>query len=457
MNEPGDFASCIADDTTRSPRYTSYPPSTELGKIAVDWIRRELATLGRDGTTVSLYAHVPCCPDPSAGRGCDASPASDPERGVAYVDQLATELALLAGPLRGARVTELALGGAAPSFLAPRTLRTLVGAIDRSFTVAPGARRSVELDPAATPAAQLDALAGMGFRSLSLGVQDFAEEVQDAIGRHQSIAQTRWLVEQARAHGFDDVNVELAYGLPRQTEASFAATLDAVIDLAPDRVAVFGYAHRPAKLPHPRPAAPADRVLDAFERAALMLLALERLSDAGYLHLGLDHFARSGSRLARAAAERRMVRTFQGYVERYAEATVGAGVSAISSTPRMQWENHADLPAWEAALAGRWIPACRGVVLDRDDRARAALIERLMCDGEVDLVWLGREHAIDPEAYFAAELAALDQLPNLARYDPNRRAIATTPIGRMLVRNVCMVFDRYDRGAEAEPRLSQTL
>lgn len=449
MNEPGDFASWIADDTTRSPRYTSYPPSAELGQIAGNWIRRELATLGRDGTTVSLHAHVPCCRDPSAGSGCDASPARDPERGVPYVDQLATELALLAEPLRGARVTELALGGA-PSFLAPQTLRTLVGAIERGFTVAPTARRSVELDPRARPAAQLDALAGMGFRSLSLGVRDFAEEVQDAIGRHQSVAQTRWLVERARAHGFDDVNVDLAYGLPRQTEASFAATLDAVIDLAPDRVAVLGY----AQLPHPRPVEHTDRVLEAIERAALMLLAIERLSDAGYLHLGLDHFARSGSRLARAAAERRMVRTFQGYVERRAEAIVGAGVAAISSTPRMQWENHADLPAWEAAIADRRIAACRGGVLDRDDRARAALIERLMCDGEVDLVWLGREHAIDPERYFAAELAELDQLPNLARYDPNRRAIAMTPIGRMLVRNVCMVFDRYDRGAEAEPRFS---
>lgn len=457
MIEPPDLAACLAEHSTRGPRYTSYPPATELGPIAVDRVGDELRALGAAGERVSLYVHVPFCRSLCAYCGCNVVPTRDSARGIGYVDQIATEMTLLAGPLAGARVTELALGGGSPNFLAPRTLRTLIGAIDRYFDVAADARRSVELDPRATTHAQLEALAGLGFRALSVGVQDFAEEVQDAIRRHQSIVQTRWLVERARACGFDDVNVDLVYGLPRQREASFAATLDAVLELAPDRVAMFGYAHLPAKLPHQRLVERAGRVLDPYERATLLVMAIERFAAAGYVHLGLDHFARPGSRLARAAAERRMARTFQGYVERRAAAILGLGASSISSTPRLLWQNHAGLGAWEAAIAAPRLPVERGVVLDDDDRVRAALIDRLMCDGAVDLGRLGREHGLEPEAYFAAELAALEPLRELARYDRARHAIETTPIGRLLVRNVCMVFDRYHRPADGEPRFSSTI
>lgn len=452
-----DLASCLAEHSTHGPRYTSYPPATELGPIAVDRVRRELDAIASARETVSLYVHVPFCRSLCAYCGCNVIPTRNAERGITYVDQIATEMALIAGPLAGTRVTELALGGGSPNFLAPRTMRTLIGAIDRYFDVAQGARRSVELDPRTTTAGQIEALADTGFRSLSMGVQDFADEVQDAIRRHQSVVQTRWLVERARASGFDDINIDMVYGLPLQTETSFAATLDAVIGLAPDRVALFGYAHLPSKLPHQLIVERAGRVLDPYERATLLLMAIERFAAAGYIHLGLDHFARPGSRLARAAADRRMVRTFQGYVERRADATIGLGASSISSTRRMLWQNHAKLPEWEAAIAAQRLPVARGFVLDEDDRARAALIDRLMCDGEVDLGRLGREHKLEPEAYFAAELAELDRLRDLARYDPARRAIETTPIGRLLVRNVCMVFDRYHRPADGEPRFSRTI
>jgi oxygen-independent coproporphyrinogen III oxidase len=290
-----------------------------------------------------------------------------------------------------------------------------------------------------------------------MGVQDFADDVQDAIRRHQSVAQTRWLVERARASGFDDINIDMVYGLPLQTETSFAATLDSVIALEPDRIALFGYAHLPSKLPHQRLVERAGRVLDSYERATLLLMAIERFAAAGYLHLGLDHFARPGSRLARAAAEHRMGRSFQGYGERRADATIGLGASSISSTRRMLWQNHVKLPEWEAAIAAQRLPVARGFVLDEDDRARAALIERLMCDGEVDLARLGKEHALEPEAYFAAELAELERLGELAHYDQDRRAIETTPMGRLLVRNICMVFDRYHRRAGGEPRFSSTI
>jgi oxygen-independent coproporphyrinogen III oxidase len=383
-------------------------------------------------------------------------PTRDKLRGVSYVDDLATEMALLSGLAFTAPVTEIALGGGSPNFLAPRTLRTLIGALERYFRIAPDARRSIELDPRRTTSAQVEALSELRFSSVSLGVQDFAEPVQDAIHRHQSAVQTRWLVDQARAAGFDDINIDIVYGLPRQTETSFADTLSTVIGMAPDRVALFGYAHIPSKLPHQALVEKAGRILDRYERATLLLMAVERFTAAGYIHIGLDHFARPGSRLARAAAEHRMIRTFQGYTEHLADSILGLGTSAISSTPRMHWQNHSDLAGWQEALAARKIPVSRGFLLDEDDRARAALIGRLMCDGVVDLGQLGTEHGLNPEAYFARELSNLRQIEELASYDPSTRTIQTTSIGRLLVRNVCMVFDRYHQVAEAA-RFSSTI
>lgn len=434
---------CLADRASRGPRYTSYPPATEFGPISQDRVRRELGEVGKANEAVSLYLHVPFCRSLCAYCGCNVIPTRDQQRGVLYADQLITEMALVSRYLETSKVTEIAFGGGSPNFLSPYTIRTLIEAVNRYFTVAPDARRSIELDPRQTTSAQLETLADTGFTSLSMGVQDFSEAVQDAIRRHQSVVQTRWLVDRARASGFEDINIDIVYGLPFQTETSFSETLAHVIDLAPDRVALFGYAHLPDKLPHQRLVERAGRVLDRYERASLLLLAIERFERAGYVHLGLDHFAKPGSRLAIAARERRMTRTFQGYVEHQADAVIGLGTSAISSTPRMHWQNHAELAGWEADISHQRLPIERGYVLDEDDRARGEVIRTLMCEGEVDLDRIAAEHAVDIETYFQRELAALEPLSDLATYDREHHRITTTPMGRLLVRNVCMVFDRY--------------
>jgi oxygen-independent coproporphyrinogen-3 oxidase len=445
LQRDDDTIACLADRASRGPRYTSYPPATEFAALSPERVRRELAEIGAVHEPVSLYVHVPFCRSLCAYCGCNVIPTRDEKRGLSYVDQLATEMTLVAGRLFTAQVTELALGGGSPNFLAPKTLRTLISAVDRYFAVAPDARRSIELDPRYTTTSQIDTLADTGFRSLSMGVQDFSEAVQNAIRRHQSTVQTRWLVDSARAAGFDDINIDIVYGLPFQSETSFEETLNQVIALGPDRVALFGYAHLPDKLPHQRLVERAGRVLDRYERASLLLLAIELFDRAGYVHLGLDHFAKPGSRLATAAAERRMARTFQGYVERRADTVIGLGVSAISSTPRMHWQNHTELGAWEQAITDRKLPVERGFVLDHDDRARRELIGKLMCDGEADLGRISIEHGLDAESYFASELASLAAIDDLAAYDHETRRISTTPMGRLLVRNVCMVFDRYHR------------
>lgn len=451
-----ELASCLADRSSRGPRYTSYPPATELAPMTAEPVERELATLGATAAGLSLYVHVPFCRSLCWYCGCNVIPTRDTSRGDGYVARVLDEAAVLAPAIAAVPITELALGGGSPNFLTAPALRALLGGLAQRFALRADARRSIELDPRTATSEQIDVLAGLGFTALSVGVQDFAEAVQDAIHRHQSILQTRWLVDRARAAGFDDVNLDIVYGLPRQTERSFARTLDAVIELAPDRVALFGYAHLPERLPHQRLVERAGPLPDPLARATLLLLGIERLTAAGYVHLGLDHFAASGSRLARAAAAGRMVRTFQGYVERRADAIVGLGVSAISSTPRMHWANHTDLEAWERDLAAGRLAVARGMVLDADDQVRAALVNRLMCDAALDLDRLGAEHGIDAERYFAAELEALGELADLARYDPATRGISTTPLGRLLIRNVCLVFDRYARPGVAS-RFSATI
>jgi len=451
-----DPASKLAELSSRGPRYTSYPPATEFGPLAAHRVARELDEIGRSSDPVSLYVHVPFCEQLCAYCGCNVIPTRDKERGIGYVDQLATEMTLLASRLWVAPITEVALGGGSPNFLSPKSLRTVIAAIWKYFPVRDDARFSIELDPRNTTSSQIETLHDLGFTSMSFGVQDFDENVQNAIRRHQTVVQTRWLVERARASGMNDINVDIVYGLPRQTESSFAATLASVIDLAPDRVALFGYAHLPDKLPHQRIVERAGRILDNYERASLLLMAIETFTQAGYVHLGLDHFARPGSRLAKAAAEKRMTRTFQGYVEHRADTILGIGTSAISSTPRMHWQNHPKLPAWEQSISQQQLPVARGFVLDADDRARATLIQRLMCDGTVDLDRLGQEHGLDATTYFSRELAALQHIVELASYDETTHTIETTPTGKLLVRNVCMIFDRYQHGA-AEQRFSSTI
>ncbi|MBV8758793.1 MAG: oxygen-independent coproporphyrinogen III oxidase [Deltaproteobacteria bacterium] len=453
--DPMITAECLADASTRGPRYTSYPPATHFGPIAAATVARELEALRADGPA-SLYLHVPFCKSLCWYCGCNVIPSRDTSRGDGYVDVLATEMALYAERLGPAfPIAEIALGGGSPNFLTPHAVRTLLAALTRYFDLSKTARRSVELDPRSTTASQLEVFATAGFRTLSIGVQDFSPSVQDAIHRHQSRTQTKWLVNEARELGFRDLNVDIVYGLPRQSEHSFAETLDAVVELAPERIALFGYAHLPSKLPHQALVERAGRVLDRYERATLLLLGIEQLTRVGYIHIGLDHFAKPGSPLARAAAEKRVVRTFQGYVERVAETILGFGTSAISSTRRAYWQNHAELADWERAIAAQHLPIARGMTLDDDDRIRRALINELMCAGEIDLHELGRKHDIDAEALFSTELTALD--PTLATYDPRTRTIATTEVGRLLVRNVCMGFDRYLQPVTDEPRFSSTI
>ncbi len=434
----------IADRAMVAPRYTSYPPATAFGPQTDRLAKSELARLGKDRAPLSLYVHVPFCRSLCWYCGCNVTISRNADRGDAYVDTIATEMVRVAEALgTAAPVTEVSLGGGSPNFLRPAALTQLATAIGRYFAITPDARRSIELDPRATTPEQIDALAAAGWNTVSIGVQDFDLGVQEIIGRHQSVAETTALVKAVRAAGVDDLNMDLIYGLPRQTEASMAVTLDEVIALAPDRIALFGYAHVPDMRPQQRMLEKKGRLPDRYERAALVVAASERLRAAGYVALGLDHFAKPTSRLARAAAEGRMTRNFQGYAERLADAVIGVGASSISSTPRAHWQNHSEVAAWSEALAAGGLPVHRGLALSHDDRIRGDAITTLMCTGELDLAALDRRWEIDSQAYFADALAALREDADLAELDPATRTVRATPLGRVLIRNVCARFDRY--------------
>lgn len=443
LEEPCDE---VAGRAQAGPRYTSYPPATRFhGGFASDEAAAALA--GFPDGPVGVYAHIPFCSQLCWYCGCNVTATRDRSRGGAYITVLTRELELVAQRLgRSLPLAELALGGGSPNFLTVRDLARLVDAIATRFVIERDADLGVELDPRDTTAPQIDALARFGFNRVSVGVQDFDPEVQAAIHRVQTAAQTRAVVDRARDQGFRSVNVDLVYGLPGQSTASLARTLDEVTAIAPDRIAVFGYAHVPHRSPHQRLVERKHAVPGLPERVELLRTVLDRLADAGYVRVGLDHFARPGDPLEQAMRAGRLGRNFQGYVVPRAERLIGVGASAISDAGGAYWQNLVDVAAWtEAVEAGR-LPVARGVALDDDDRLRRDVIMRLMCDGAVEL---GAD-----AAYFEPELARLErELSDLATVDRATGTVTATPLGHHLIRNVCVVFDRDGATAGGSPTI----
>lgn len=453
------------------PRYTSYPPATRFhagvgGEVAAAEIER--LRVSDPAAPISLYTHIPFCRSLCWYCGCNVIATRNRDRGLAYVETLAAEIAILGDRLGGDRaLSELSLGGGSPNFLPPEGLRRLGAAVRAAFRVLPDAELGIELDPRDTTEEQIAALAGEGFTRMSVGIQDFSPEVQDAIHRHQSAEQTAQLLETARAHGFRTVNCDLVYGLACQTPETFAATLDAVIGMRPDRVALFGYAHLPHLRPHQKLVERAGPLPDTTARAELLGVALRRFDDAGYVRVGMDHFALPDDALARASRDGELQRNFQGYVVPRARYLLACGTTGISDSGGAYWQNHVDIEAWTAAIERGELPVARGVVLDADDAIRRTVINRLMCDGAIDLADVDTacqaEGGRDAGAYFATELDELCQegYADLVRVDRLRRRVEATPLGRLLIRNVAMVFDRYLREAEStagpRPRFSATL
>jgi oxygen-independent coproporphyrinogen-3 oxidase len=447
--------STLADRAQAGPRYTSYPPATRFrNDFGPADARAELAAIPA-GDPLSLYLHVPFCSQLCWYCGCNVTATRDRSRGTVYVDQVARELALLAAAVRTRTFSDLSLGGGSPNFLRTEDLLRLLGEIYRHFVMTDDAELGIELDPRDTQPAQIDALADIGFSRLSVGVQDFDPAVQKVIHRIQSEAQTRAVIDRARERGFRSVNVDLVYGLPGQTAATLRSTLDAVVSFQPDRIAVFGYAHMPHLRPHQRLVEQAAPVPGLLERATLLGTAMDRLAEAGYARVGLDHFARVGDPLVAAARTGKLHRNFQGYVVKRAERLIGIGPSAISDTGHAYWQNAVSYEDWSRAIDAGELPVARGVRLDGDDELRRFVIMRLMCDGRLPFADVEDRFGIRFVERFAPELARLAaEQRDLVELDLVAGLIAATPLGCHLIRNVCRVYDRHTAaGAGGSPTI----
>jgi len=382
------------------------------------------------------------------------------EVAVRYLGYLDREIARIAGHLGGRRrVIRHHWGGGTPTYLTPAQIEALHRTIAGHFELDAAAENAIEIDPRVTTREQLQLLRALGFNRLSMGVQDFTPEVQDAIGRRQSEQETRALYDYARAVGFQSINVDLIYGLPRQELAAFTKTLDAVAAMRPDRIAVYSYAHVPWLRPHQKRIDPS--ALPAAElKFELIAAAIEAFGDAGYVAIGMDHFALPGDELAVAAQRRTLHRNFMGYTAWPATDLIGAGMSAIGDVSGAFAQNARTLAAYYTALDEGRLPIERGYALEPDDLVRRHVITELMCNFHVDCAAVSARFGIDVGSYFAAELAALsgpggpveDGFLSIA---PD--ALEVTARGRLFVRNICMHFDRYLGSHAGRPVFSRTI
>jgi oxygen-independent coproporphyrinogen-3 oxidase len=379
--------------------------------------------------------HLPFCDTLCYYCACNKVITKDHSKSAKYVEYLEREMALLE-PLLGddRRVCQLHWGGGTPTFLARDEMSRLVRAVDARFQRTADFECSIEVDPRRVAAGTLAFLGELGFNRVSIGVQDFDPEVQKAVHRIQSEEVTRAAIEEARASGFRSVNLDLIYGLPKQTVEGFGATLDKVIGLAPDRLALYSYAHLPGTFKPQRRIAEADLPSPAA-KLEILKLAIARLRAAGYVYIGMDHFARPDDALAVAQAQGRLQRNFQGY-STYPECDMlSFGISAIGRVGPSYYQNVKTLPEYYATLDAGRLPVAKGLELTEDDLLRRAVIQSLACNFRV---------RVDP-AYFAQEMEDLKMLEKDRLLDLQDGEITVTPAGRLLVRRVCMVFDRYLR------------
>ena len=426
------------------PRYTSYPTAAQFDATVgsaqhADWLS------DLNGSTASLYLHVPFCRELCWYCACHTMAMRRPGTLEAYADTLAEELVRIKQAAPGLVLDAIQWGGGTPSQLGAARLRLIGRRIATLFDRRCGAETSLELDPRQCNGAIAESIAEIGVTRISLGVQDFDPAVQQAINRIQSFETTAAAIGMLRAEGIKRFNIDLVYGLPHQTLESLDRTLDLALKLSPSRFAVFGYAHVPWMKSHQKLIDEAS-LPGADLRAAMAQRVTDRLVDAGYVRIGLDHYARQDDALAAAARDGGLQRNFQGYVADNSPWIVGVGASAISSLPRGFSQNVSDPAPYMAAIAQGGFATARGVALTNDDRLRARIIERLMCDSQVDLEQECRRFHVDPEAFSVS----IDQLPVLERdglIAKDDWRLDVTDEGRPLVRFICAAFDRHFTGA----------
>jgi oxygen-independent coproporphyrinogen III oxidase len=430
------------------PRYTSYPTVMQFQALAPD--AYQMAVQSRRVTRLlepplSAYVHIPFCASPCLYCACNRIITQRMERIEAYVGRLLKEIELRSTCMQGARrIDQLHFGGGTPSYLPGKSLADIVKTLDTRFGLTADDSRdySIEVDPRGTDRAKLQLMREVGFNRISFGVQDFDRTVQLAINRVQPFELVAKVYNDARALGFRSINLDLIYGLPKQTAATFTATLEHVIGLRPDRLAVYGYAHMPSMFKAQRQIAGSD-LPGAAERIVLLQLAIQILTAAGYVYIGMDHFALPDDGLSIAKRNGTLHRSFQGYTTHAQRDLVAFGVSAIGRIGNLYVQNQKTLKDYNATLDRDELPTLRGVHCNASDLMRGEIIQQIMCRGYIDLDDIEARFKVIFRERFAAEMARLENMAADGLVELSGSRITLTATGRFLMRNVAMVFDEY--------------
>ncbi|MBI1821717.1 MAG: oxygen-independent coproporphyrinogen III oxidase [Nitrospirae bacterium] len=441
------------------PRYTSYPAAPYFSKRFNEktW-REELETNQNKERGLSLYFHIPFCDTLCYYCGCHMVATRNYSRAESYLHLLMKEIDLTADLISSGRIVrQIHWGGGTPTYLRPDDIRRLSQHIGRRFTIAPDAEIGCEVDPRELTEDHIIALKESGFNRLSLGVQDLDDRVQKSVNRIQPESLVRQVYSWMRKAGFNSINIDLMAGLPHQTAASFSKTLDKIIDISPDRLAVFNYAHLPEKIKHQKLIQTAD--LPPFSaRIELQILIHEKLSAAGYADIGLDHFARIGDELFKARQNKTLWRTFQGYTTHKECDVFGFGVSGISQTEEVYAQNLKTLDAYNERISQGKLATERGLRVTLDDKIRREAIMQIMCDLMLDKDSFSKKWPIDFDGYFSDALPELKKLEEDGLTEITPQKIRVTETGQIFLRNIAMVFDFYlKRSTIEKPKFSQTV
>ncbi len=442
------------------PRYTSYPTADRFVEAFTegDYIQAlEQRRAGSLALPLSVYVHIPFCESLCYYCACNKVITKHHSKAAEYLRYLSRELELQVEHFgRGHGVSQLHLGGGSPTFLSDAELEDLMNMVRRHFNLVPGGEYSVEVDPRTVTRERLAHLYRLGFNRLSFGVQDFDPAVQKAVHRVQPADQVFALVEAAREIGFESVNVDLIYGLPLQSPESFRRTLDQVKQLRPERIALYAYAHLPTRFKPQRRIHEAE-LPSAAEKLAMLSLSLDMLSEAGYVYVGMDHFALPDDALAVAKRQGRLHRNFQGYSTQPDCDLIALGVSAIGRIGATYSQNAKTLEEYYDALDQGRLPIVRGLALTRDDLVRRSVIMAIMCQGQIDFESISLGHLIDFKAYFARELELLQDMEAWGLVKITPTSIEVTPSGWYLVRAIAMVFDRHLQTDRDRARFSKII
>jgi oxygen-independent coproporphyrinogen III oxidase len=431
------------------PRYTSYPTADRFKTdFAANDYANALATMSR--RPASLYVHIPFCRSLCYYCACNKIVSNSLTIADDYLQLLTIETALVSARTGTLPITQIAFGGGTPNFLSIEQLERLMRNLRENFALLDSREQGIELDPRFLDEAYVAALPQLGFNRVSYGIQDFDEQVQALINRYQSYEQTAHAVQAARSTGINSVSFDLVYGLPIQNRERFARTLERVLSLEPDRIALFNYAHIPERFKAQR-LIPSETLPSIELRTELFLYAMERLVDEGYDMIGLDHFAKPHDPLAKALIDGTLRRNFQGYSTHHSTDLIGLGVSAISQVNGAYAQNASQLDVYRERITQNTLATARGLTLSADDEIRSAVIEQIMCNARVDWRAIESRFGINPTEYFADSRDELAQMMQVGILSEHKDELIVTSQGRLLLRAVAMIFDARKNARREQP------